>query len=79
MKLFGQVDLKPVLVTILSGAVLGAGGFLWNKVMKVDVLEARMSRIEDMQEAILNRLPIAPVASEPVQPAGYKRPAPSKR
>jgi hypothetical protein len=67
LKIWGQVDLKPVLVTILSGAVLGAGGFLWNTAMKVVALEARMARIEDTQEVILSRLPVVPVNT--VQPA----------
>lgn len=53
-RLWGQVDLKPVLVSVLSAAVISAFGFLWSKVAKVDVLEAtlaaqnaRLARIED--------------------------------
>lgn len=61
MKLWGQLDLKPVLVTIVSGAILGAGGYVWKQMMKVDAIEARMARIEDSQEAILSRLPPLPL------------------
>lgn len=72
---WGQIDLKPILTAIISTAIISGFGFLWSKVMKVDVLEVRMSRIEDSQEIILQRLPPAAPSAEPVQPAGYKRPA----
>lgn len=64
-RILGQLDLKPVLTAIVSTAIISGFGFLWSKVMKVDVLEERMRRIEDTQEVILNRLPV----TNPLMPA----------
>lgn len=74
MKLWGQLDLKPVLVTVVGGAILGAGGLVWSTVMKVNLLEARMARIEDTQEVILGRLPPA-VPVPTVRQVSGKRPS----
>jgi len=73
LKLFGQIDLKPVLVTVLSGAILSAGGYVYSKIVKVDLLEARLARIEDSQEQILLRLPPLVPAPTLVPAKGTRR------
>lgn len=53
----GQLDLKPVLVAIVSSAVLGGFGYFWQRISKVDLLEERMARMEQTLERIEDRLP----------------------
>lgn len=55
-RVWGQIDLKPVLVTIISGVILSGLGYLWQRIGKVDLLEERMARMEQTLERIEDRL-----------------------
>ncbi len=56
-RVWGQIDLKPVLVTLISTAIISGFGYLWSRVAKVDVMESRLSRMEMTLERIEERLP----------------------